>query len=245
MRPHSGIPKKVREANLRRQRSKERKFNEPLRIFFERRHPNILIEFGQLYDWLDQQNPNRKSLINTDAFKQWMFHNPLPSPNFSTPPTPTRLPMCSPPVQQIDNPLSSTNFSIPPMPTCLPSPPVKPKQFSLPHLEIPLLSASQLSQYSSPSAHTDEDILGTTFRKVFGSVEPISLKEVDVPEAIVNELMENEFLRELLSSEEAELPELRGLLEEELNVDEGIELNHLDEIAEDIEPFDFEECELF
>ena len=67
MRPHSGIPKKVREANLRRQRSKDRKFNEPLRIFLERRHPNILIEFGQLYDWLDQQNPNRKSLIITDA----------------------------------------------------------------------------------------------------------------------------------------------------------------------------------
>ena len=38
-----------------------------------------------------------------------------------------------------------------------------------------------------------------------------------------------------------ELPELRGLLYE----DEGIELNPIDEISEDLEPFDFAECELF
>ena len=171
-----------------------------------------------------------------------MFHNPLPSPNFSTPPMPTCLPMYSPPVQQITNP---TNFSIPSTSTCLPSPPVQSDQLSLPQLEIPLLTPSQVSQYSSPSTHVDEDILGTTFREVFESVEPISLEEIDVPEAIVNELMEDEFLRELLSSGEAELPELRGLIDEELNVDEGIELNHLDEVVGDIEPFDFEECELF
>ena len=218
MRPRSNIPKKVREANLRKQRSKDRRFNDPLRIFLKRRYPDILIEFGQLYEHLDQLNPTRKSLINSDAFQQWMFDNPLPSTNFSIPPLPTRLPMCSPPVQ--------------------------PMQFSLPQLEIPLLSSSQISQFSSPSVQAGEDILGTAFREVFGSVEPMHtpLEEAEIPEeAIINELLENEFLQELLS-EESELPELRGLLDEDLS-DEGIELNHIDEISEDIEPFDF--CELF
>ena len=120
------------------------------------------------------------------------------------------------------------------------SPPVQPMQFSLPQQEIPLLSSSQISQFSSPSVQAREDILGTAFREVFGSVEPMHtpLEEAEIPEeAIINELLENEFLQELLS-EESELPELRGLLNEDLS-DEGIELNHIDEISEDIEPFDF------
>ena len=265
MRPHSGIPKKVREAALRRQRTQERRFNEPLRIFLERKYPYVLSEFQQLYDWLNQQNPDRKSLtlMNTDAFKHWMLCNPLPSPDFPTPPVPTRL--SSPPVQSEQ--ISMPRLEIPLLSTSQISqysPLVQPEQISLPCLEIPLLSTLQISQYSPPvqpeqprleisasevsppstqiSEQIGEDILGLAFREVFESVEPVSLEEVDVPEAILNELMENDFLRELLNSEE-ELPELRGLLDEEL--DEGIELSHVDEIVEDIEPFDFGECELF
>ena len=76
MRPPSGIPKNVREANLRRERNKARRFNEPLRIFLERKHPNLLYEFKQLFQWIDERNPSRKnlSLINTDDFKQWMLN---------------------------------------------------------------------------------------------------------------------------------------------------------------------------
>ena len=233
MRPHSGVPKKVREATLRRQRAKERRFNEPLRVFLERKHPAVLSEFQQLYDWLDQRNPDRGNLtlMNTDDFKQWQINNPLPSQDFTAPPVPIRLSLPAP-IQ--------------------PSP-VQSEQILVPHLEIPLLS-TQISQRSplvqpqleiSPSQN-DEDILGLAYREVFEpvsrvSVEP-SLEEVDIPQAILNEIMEDDFLRDLLNSVPEELPELRDLMDE---VDEGIELNHMEEVIEDIEPFDFAECELF
>ena len=91
----------------------------------------------------------------------------------------------------------------------------------------------------SPQAQ-NQDILDLTCREIFDPIEePVSLE--DIPEAIINELMEDNFLSELLNSIPEELAELRGLLYE----DEGIELNPIDEISEDIEPFDFAECELF
>ena len=164
------------------------------------------------------------------------MNNPLPSQDFTTPPVPIRLSLPVP-IQ--------------------PSPPVQSEQFLVPHLEIPLLS-TQISQRSplvqpqleiTPSQN--EDILGLAYREVFEpvsleqpsrvSVEP-SLEEVNIPQAILNEIMEDDFLRELLNSVPEELPELRDLMDE---VDEGIELNHMEEVIEDIEPFDFAECELF
>ena len=224
MRPHSGIPKKVREAEIRKQRTVARRFNEPLRIFLERKYPNVLKEFQQLYEWLDKRNPDRKNLtlLNTSDFKQWELDNPPPMQNFSGPPTLTRL---SPPlmIPNLEIPLLNPQVEI--------SPPL-----IIPNLEIPQVEISPL-----PS----EDILSKAWNDVFGPVgEPIEepIQVEDLPAAIINELMEDNYLRELLNTIPEELPELRDLLNEP---DEGIELNHVDEILEDIVPFDFAECELF
>ena len=252
MRPPSGIPKNVREANLRRERNKARRFNEPLIIFLQRKYPNVLQEFSQLFKWIEQRNPSRKnlSIINTADFKEWMLNNPFPEP-----PTPTRIPI-SPLHQTTSKPPESSiqNEDVLDLsPQLIPLQPLleiplhhttsKPPESSIqnedvldlspqliplqPLLEIPLLPSPQVQ---------NENILELACREI---EEPVSLE--DIPEAIVNELMEDNFLRELLNSIPEELPELRGLLYE----DEGIELNPFDEIVEELEPFDFAECELF
>ena len=172
MRPHSGIPKKVREANLRRERNKERRFNEPLRIFLERKHPEVLHEFKQLFISIDERNPGRKnlSLINTEDFKLWMLNNPpVPIPQPPLLPSPQDCCVNGQPQDCTLTPLQ-------------------------PLLEIPLLPSPQDCCVNGQP----QDILDLTCREIFDPIEePLSIE--DIPEAIINELMEDQFLSELLN----------------------------------------------
>ena len=183
MRPRPRTPKAIQEANRRKQQFKDKRFNDPMKIFLERRYPKILAEFGELYKYLDHLNPTKKNLTKSTAFKEWMAANPLPQ--------------------------------------------LLPVHFSAPQLSIPLLSASQLSQLSTPQSSTPQlptpqlssgsiqagaDIMGTALSEVFVDAEslntcedePLNPEPEDVGESIVNELLENEVLRELLNEE---LPE--------------------------------------
>ena len=94
---------------------------------------------------------------------------------------------------------------------------------------------------STPSESTGGDII----RMAFESVEQIQTNTFvsesepsNIPpgESIMNELMENEYLRELLNRD-VDYGDFVGIDAVE---DEGIELNHFDEIMDDIEPFDFD-----
>ena len=84
MRARSEIAKPVREANRRRQLFKNRRFNDPLKLFIERKHPTIFMEYVEFYKYLDQLNPTRKDLVKSSTFKDWMKSNPLTSPHHLT-----------------------------------------------------------------------------------------------------------------------------------------------------------------
>ena len=44
----------------------------------ERKYPEVLNEYNKFYNFLDQQNPNKKDLRKSLGFKQWMIENPAP-----------------------------------------------------------------------------------------------------------------------------------------------------------------------
>ena len=241
MRPSSGIPKKVREANLRKQRNKDRRFNEPLKIFLERKYPKVLQEFKRLFQSIEEKNPGREnlSLVNTNDFKQWMLNNP-PAPCCSWIED-SRV--CGQPPQR-QHTQDCTLTSLQPLLEIplLPSPQLETPQdivqdcTLIPQLEIPLLPTPQVCTLPT---EVPQDILDLACQEIMPIEEPLSME--DIPEAILNDFMNDEFLSELLNSIPEELPELRELLYD----DEGIELNPNDEVFEDLQPFDFAECELF
>ena len=71
----------MKEREVRRQRSVARRFNQPLKIFIERKYGEIFSEYTELYNRIDAENPNRKNLITSKAFKEWMDANPLKDPS--------------------------------------------------------------------------------------------------------------------------------------------------------------------
>ena len=85
-REYSQTPKAIREAKRRKEDHKAKRFNDPLKIFLERRYPKI----SELYKYVDFLNPNKKNLCKTSTFKEWMAENPaplktiLPMPHFAS-----------------------------------------------------------------------------------------------------------------------------------------------------------------
>ena len=69
----------LRRTKRRKTLAQERRFNDPLVIFLERRHPQVLYEYKQLYKYLDNNNPNKKNLLKSDSFQDWLETNPIPT----------------------------------------------------------------------------------------------------------------------------------------------------------------------
>ena len=80
MKKYSSTAKSAREREVRRQMSEARRFNQPLKIFIERKYGEIFREYTELYNRIDAENPNRKNLVTSKAFKEWMNANPLREP---------------------------------------------------------------------------------------------------------------------------------------------------------------------
>ena len=164
-----------------------KRFNNPLRIFLERKYPKILEEFTELYNFFDYVNPGRKDLTKTSTFKQWMAENPVP----------------------IKNILPSTMVSANPSET-----------------ETNTFLSTTVS--ASPSETETNTFLSTTVSASPSETETntsVSPSEVDTLSEIIDELFGPNGIPD-------------GNLSTS-NEDEGIELNHFDELAFDIEPFDF------
>ena len=174
-REYSQTPKAIREAKRRKEEHKAKRFNDPLRIFLERRYPKVLSEFTELYEYVDFLNPTKKNLCRTATFKEWMSENP------------------------------------PPLKTTLPMPSVSPVfETSLPTM-VNMEKSSEAVNIKQETPHSSS---GTS----------------TIVSAIIDELFGPDGLPD--EEEYADLPTLNG-------DDEGIELNHFDEWAYDIKPFDF------
>ena len=72
------------EREQRKQRAKERRFNDPLKLFIERKYPEIYAEYGELYDNMEAENPGRKNLATSPSFKRWLAANPANKPAQTT-----------------------------------------------------------------------------------------------------------------------------------------------------------------
>mgnify|MGYP002804264099 CR=1 FL=1 len=189
MRNRSQTPKAVQEVKRRKKNFINKRFNNPLRIFVERKYPEIFTEYKNMYNHMDFQEPKRKNLVNSRFFKEWMTENPLPSVSL--------LPLHS----SVD-----VSSSTPPQP---PTRQINITETTLPEVFEPLPQIDE-----GPVEQEQPNVSGLH-------------NSNDVAEAIINEVVENYFLRELLEGNA-------------FDEDEGIELNHIDEILNDIEPFDFD-----
>ena len=219
----------IREREVRRQRGKNRRFNDPLKAFIERKYPEIFNEYVELYNFMESESPNRRNLTTSRTFKKWLAANPIKES------TTTQT------IPSTEQSSSTSPLLIPQLllePLHLPSK----VQEDEPCTDIITLA---FQESLAPLPHTAESIqpepkadyiAGLPLQETFEHLPPSPEVEVPLPEsndinrvdAILNEIMENRFLRNLLERADVDVTE-----------DEGIVLNRFDEIAMDIEPFDF------
>lgn len=201
----------VLERKLKAERRAARKFNGALKIFIQCIYPTIYEELCKLYDRMGLEAPGRHDLT-MERFQDWQDTNSTGTD------MPTAATTCIPTTTTMDMPTAKG------MPATATKGQIYVPQVMLEPISIPPVQEDEV--------HTD--IVSQALQEAFG--EPM-LAEVELPdheiindgENIINELLEDPFLRDFLDRDEGGL-----------NIDEGIELNHFDEIALDIEPFDFE-----
>ena len=187
---------RVAQAAKRRKLDYEAKrFNNPLKIFIERKYPQIFEEFTAFYNFVNFVNPGKKDLTKTTTFKQWVVENPIPLKNI----IPLTVVSASP------SETSSTTVSARSSETSSTMVSARSSETSS------TMVSARLSETSSTS---------TTVSANPNEVNTISdlLDELFGPDGIPDEILPDETLS---------------------NEDEGIELNHFDELTFDIEPFDF------
>ena len=150
-----------------------KRFNNPLRIFLERKYPKILEEFTELYNFINFVNPGKKDLTKTLTFKQWLTENPALLKNISPSTT--------------ENTFSSIMAS----------------------------ANRETETTTTTSANRETETTTTTSANRETETNTISdiVDELFGPNGIPDEILSDK--------------------------DEGIVLNHFDELAFDIEPFDF------
>ena len=172
-----------------------KRFNNPLRIFLERKYPKILEEFTELYKFINFINPGRKDLTKTLTFKQWLTENPAPLKNIS----PTTVNTFSSTIPSVNRETETTTTA---------------NTFSLRTASANRETENTFSS-TMASANRETETTTTTSANRETETNTISdiLDELFGPNGIPDEILSNE--------------------------DEGIELNHFDELAFDIEPFDF------
>ena len=163
----------------RKEEYEAKRFNKPLKIFLERKYPEILKEFTGFYNFVDFVNPGKKDLTRTTTFKQWLAENPTP---------PTILSI-TPSVNRETDVLSPTTANT--------------SANSEENVSPPANTSANSEENVSPPANTSAN------RETISDI----LDELFGPDGLPDEILPNE--------------------------DEGIELNHFDELAFDIEPFDF------
>ena len=60
------------QRNSRLSRFNARRFNNPLRVFIDRKYPTIFTEYTEIYEKLCREYPYKKNLERTSMFRQWV-----------------------------------------------------------------------------------------------------------------------------------------------------------------------------
>ena len=210
----SNLSKKaIKERKYRKRENDRKHFEKPLRAFIEHKYQTIFEEYQQLYDLMVTNHPHKRNLINTKTFKEWIRTNegnPKTSDILSVAITET-LGECVTGEQSDVASLESEQ--------------------SVASLESEQSVASLESEQSVASLESEQSVASLESEQFVASLESGGVPANDIADIerqidqIVNELMLEGEVRDALESE---------------NEDEGIGINVLDEIAFDIEPFDYE-----
>ena len=202
-----------RERELRKQRGKERRFNDPLKLFVERKYPEIYAEYGELYNVMESENPNRKNLSTSPAFKKWLAANP------------------------VKKPVQTTQFSTKPpilIPQLLLEPVPLPIQKDAPPTDIITLALQEACD-SHPC--TFEPMQPESGAEHLLAAPEAEANDINVVDEIINELMRNRGLEDLLEQAAVNLDGDEGIeLDHFAEIENDIEPfdYHLE-----VEPFDF------
>ena len=73
--PRSNKPKAQREVKRRCEAYKIKRFNDPMKVYIERKYPEIFREYTEFYRYLHSLDPTRKNLMKSEIFKRWMKDN--------------------------------------------------------------------------------------------------------------------------------------------------------------------------
>ena len=208
----SGISKKaLKERNFRKRENDRKRFEKPLRVFIEHKYKTIYEEYEQLFNLMVTNHPNKRNLVNTRTFKDWIRAsegNPKALDSVTVTETLGEYVADEQPEQSVASE----------------QPDVASVECEQPDVasvdsEQPDVASEQPDVASLESEQPDVASLESEGANAIAAID----RQID---QIVNELMQEE--------------ELRGVLERENDDDdEGIEISVWDEIALDIEPFDY------
>ena len=76
----SNVSKKaLKERNFRKREKDRKRFEKPLRVFLEHKYKTIYEEYEQLFNLMVTNHPNKRNLVSTKTFKNWLQANPKAS----------------------------------------------------------------------------------------------------------------------------------------------------------------------
>ena len=201
---------KERKANER----KERRFTKPLKMFFQRKYPTYYCEFVKFFKHLEDEYPGKKDLTKTAKFKEFLTIHPPQERSITLSDEATVATLFPNLVLTLEPSTSS------PVSTLEPSTSSTEAATSFPNLISPV-KAVEVLESSASKGQTPNMVETTTSERRTPNTVSELLDEIFGPGGIDEE-------------------DLHQIQIESENSDEGIELDHFNELAFDLEPFDFE-----
>ena len=219
---YSATDRSIRDRELRKQRATDRRFNDPLRLFIERKYSGIFKEYNELYKRMDDENPGRKNLATSGTFKECLADNPLKETATTTQASLSTL-QTPPPMQLFMPQLTLERVD----------------QLSMDILTQALRETMEPHQETRPQENADVDVhdedelstnsLAQAHRETVEPHQETRPQENADVENIINELLQEQAIQAILERADVNTVD-----------DEGIGLlNVYDEVEMDIEPLDY------
>ena len=231
--------RKAKLARRSRRNAAERKrFEGPLKEFIKIKHGPIYGDYIDFYEMLSMKYPNIRDLTKTYEFKKWarnqsegqrktLVDQSTQTETWQNPQEPDQTETTQNP-QEPDQTETTQNPQEPDQTETTQNPQEPDQTETTQNPQEP----DQMDPLTAAVTQTLPELIS----------DQAVAAELDIVEELINELEQNETLREIL---DPRINEIMNNIQAELddvdnaNDDEGIEINYQDEILMDIEPFDY------
>ena len=205
---------------FRKNRKEKRRFESPLRQFVEIKYKDIFNEYIDLYQKMNDENPNKNDLTKTETFKNWKKQQQLDTDTLSQAIRETIGSEATSNTETHEYNTISNGIN----------------NDGSPGRQDHMVTPQQVDSDNGSPGRRDHVVTPQRIDSDNGSPggqeRMLAVHQIDT---IVNEMINDDVLRELLNAGD---PLDEDPQDGDPQDDEGIELNPWDEI--DIEPFDFE-----